>query len=96
MSRVMILAIGGLLVTASVACAAELTADDQLYIKKNEIYVPRNMSPSQTTGLHNAINDPKTKTNAQSRLKSVNDYLDKVAAHNLYCIMNPNNADCRK
>ena len=92
----MMLALSGFLLTASLAFAAELTADDLLYIKKNTIYLPRHLSPSQITGLHNVINDPKTKTDPKTRLESVNHYLDVAMATILACTVNPNHPDCRK
>jgi hypothetical protein len=61
MYRLIALLISSFLFTAGVTIAAELTSDDLLYLEKNEIYVPKDLSSSQMIGLHDVINDPKTK-----------------------------------
>jgi hypothetical protein len=96
MYRLIALLISSFLFTAGVTIAAELTSDDLLYLEKNEIYVPKDLSSSQMIGLHDVINDPKTKVDPQTRLKNVNHYLDVAMATILACTVNPKHPDCRK
>jgi hypothetical protein len=96
MYRLIVLLISSFLFTAGVTLAAELTSDDLLYLENNEIYVPKDLSSSQMIGLHNVINDPKTKVDPQTRLKNVNHYLDVAMATILACTMNPKHPDCRR
>ena len=94
-NHLMMLALGGFLVTASLAFAAELTSGDLLYVKQNKLDID-DLSSSQLAGLHNVINDPKTKNDPKARLDSVHTYLGKTAAGNFYCTMNPTNPNCKK
>jgi hypothetical protein len=90
MNHLITLALSGFLLTASVAFAVELTADDLSYLKKNKVTVDLEfLIPPQITGLHDVINDPKTNNDPKARLKSVTDYGKNASAYNFFCSINP-------
>ena len=65
-----------------------LTDADKQYLKANQLDLPNDLTPLQTSGLHNAINDPSLATDRKS---DVTNYLLRAEQANIYCGLQPCN-----
>jgi hypothetical protein len=66
--------------------ANALTDADTQYLKTNQIPLPDDLSPAQTSGLHNVINDP-TQKGTEDRKEAVVNFLSRAEEANVYCGM---------
>lgn len=62
-----------------------LTDVDRQYLKASQTSVPDDLSPMQTSGLHNVINDPALARTAGDRKAAVTNYLSRAEEANIYC-----------
>jgi hypothetical protein len=78
------------------AFSGGLTADDIRFLKDNQIRVPEELSPIQKGGLHNVINDPKTRNDPATRAREVDFYLNLAVGQTIHCAIDPRGANCDK
>ena len=65
-----------------------LTATDRQYLKGLEIDLPDDLDPVQQSGLHNVINDPSLRPQADDRKAAVINFILRAEEANLYCGQN--------
>lgn len=62
-----------------------LSDADRLYLKTVDIDLPDDLNPAQQSGLHNVINDPALRKNADDRKAAVINYILRAEEANIYC-----------
>ena len=62
-----------------------LTDADRQYLRTGQFDLPNDLTPEQTSGLHNVINDPALRKSAADRKSDVTNYLLRAEEANIYC-----------
>ena len=67
---------------------APLTPSDREYLVANAIPLPDDLSPAQSSGLHEVITDPLLQADAKAKIAAINNFLNRAEEANLYCSFN--------